>query len=89
MKIQELPETKRKVMLWAVVAVLGSMLFFWWGKNVVETLQNASPLEVPKELQESVQRIREESTFPTFEEIEIPEEILQELQEYGQSQGQQ
>ena len=88
MKIQELPEARRKVILWVVIAVLGGLLFFWWGKNVTESLESASLLEVPKELQESIQRTKEEFIFPTFDEIEIPEEVLQELKEYGQSQGQ-
>ncbi|MCH7828701.1 hypothetical protein IH982_02410 [Patescibacteria group bacterium] len=88
MKIQELPVKQRKVILWAVVAVLGIMLFFWWGRNVKETLENVSLPKVPKELKESLQRTQEEFTFPAFEEIEIPEEVFKELQEYGQSQGQ-
>jgi len=87
MKIQELKETKRKVILWAVVAVLGIMLFFWWAKNVTETLKSISFPEVPKEFEESVQQAKEEFTFPIFEAIEIPEEVLQELQEYGEQTG--
>lgn len=88
MKIQELPVKQRKVILWAGVIVMGLALFFWWGRNVAETLQNVSLPEVPKEFRESVQQAKEEFTFPAFEEIEIPEEFLQELQEYGESQGQ-
>ena len=88
MKIQELPVKQRKVILWAVVAGLGIMLFFWWGKNVAETLQNVSFPKVSKDLQESIQQTKEEFTFPSFEAIEIPEEVFKELQEYGQSKGQ-
>ena len=88
MKIQELPTGQRKVILWAVVAVLGIVLFFWWGGNVAKTLQSISLPKVPKELGESLQRTQEEFIFPTFEEIKIPEEVFKELQEYGQSQGQ-
>jgi len=76
MKIQELKVAQRKVILWAVVVALGITLFFWWGKNVKETLENVSFPEVPKEFQESVQRAQEEFTFPIFEEIEIPEEVF-------------
>ena len=79
MKIQELPETKRKVILWVVVAVLGILLFFWWGKNAKETFKDVSLPEIPKEFQESVQRTQEEFTFPSFQEIKIPEEVLEEL----------
>lgn len=88
MKIREFPLKTRKAILWAVVAALGAVLFFWWGKEVAETLENTSLPKVPKELQESLQQTTEELTFPAFEGITIPEEVLQELQEYGQSQGQ-
>jgi len=76
MKIQGLSARQRQVIVWAVVAVLGSVLFFWWGGNVRETLKNVSLPEVPKELKESMERSKEELTFPAFEEIE---EVLQEL----------
>ena len=88
MKIQEFSIKQRKVILWVAVTVCGIMLFFWWGKNVKETLENVSLLKVPKEFQESVEQVKEGFTFPAFEEIEIPEEVFKELQEYGQSQGQ-
>lgn len=39
MKTQELSETKRKMILWTVVVVLGIVLFFWWGKDVIDVLQ--------------------------------------------------
>ena len=86
--MRHLSERTRKIILWSVVIILGVALFFWWGKNVKETLENVSFPEVPKEFQESVEQVKEEFTFPAFEEIEIPEEVFKELQEYGQSQGQ-
>ena len=88
MKIQEFSETKRKAILWTVVVILGIMLFFWWGKNVKETLESTSFPEVPEEFKESVQQAKEEFTFPTFEALEIPEEVLKELKEYGEQTGQ-
>ena len=88
MKIKELSEKQRKLILWLTVAVLGAVLFAWWGKNVAETLKNVSFPKVPKEFQESVQKAKEEFIFPTFEHLEITKEVLQELQEYGQSKGQ-
>lgn len=79
MKIQELSETKRKVILWAVVGGLGIALFFWWGRNVQESFKNTSFPQIPKEFQESIQQTKEEFTFPSFQEIKIPEEVLQGL----------
>lgn len=86
--MRHLSERTRKIILWLVIIILGVTLFFWWGKNVKETLENVSFPEVPKEFQGSVEQAKEEFTFPAFEEIEIPEEILKELQEYGEGQGQ-
>ncbi|MDA1337627.1 MAG: hypothetical protein O3C23_02590 [bacterium] len=88
MKIQELPVKQRKVILWTVVVGLGIVLFFWWGRSAIETIGNTSLPKVPKEVEESIQQTKEGLTFPTFEEIEIPDEILQELKEHGQSKGQ-
>jgi len=86
MKIQELSIAQRKIILWGTIVVLGGVLFFWWGENVIETIKTTSLPEVPKEIGESLQKTQDEFTLPTFEEIDIPEEILQELQEYGQSE---
>ena len=79
MKIQELSIAQRKIILWGTIVVLGGVLFFWWGGNVIETVKTTSLPEIPKELKESLQETQDEFTFPTFEEIDIPEEILQEL----------
>jgi len=77
--VRQLSENARKTILWSVVIILGITLFFWWGRNIRETLENISLPKIPKEFQESVQRTREELTFPAFEEIEVLEEVLQEL----------
>ncbi len=33
-KIQNLPEDKRKIILWATVVILGLVFFVWYFKNV-------------------------------------------------------
>ena len=83
MKIHELSIVQRKIILWGTIVILGSVLFFWWGGNVIETLKTTSLPKVPKELEESLQKTQEQFTFPIFDTIDIPEEILQ---EYGQSE---
>ena len=79
MNIQKLSIAQRKIILWGTIVVLGGVLFFWWGENVIETIKTTSLPEVPKEIGESLQKTQDEFTLPTFEEIDIPEEILQEL----------
>lgn len=86
--MRQLSENTRKTILWSAVIILGIILFFWWGKSAIKDLQSISFPKVPKELEESIQQAKEEFTFPAFEDIEIPEEVLQELKEYEQSQGQ-
>jgi len=88
MKIQELSVKQRTVILWGTVVILGGILFFLWGGNVIETFKTVSLPKIPKELGESLQQTKEEFTIPSFEAIEISEEVLKELQEYGQSTGQ-
>ena len=83
MNIQKLSVAQRKIILWGIIVVLGSVLFFWWGGNVIETIKTTSLPKVPKELEESLQKTQEQFTFPVFDTIDIPEEILQ---EYGQSE---
>ena len=86
MKIQELPEARRKVILWTVLSVLGLTLFFFWGKGIIQTLQTISFPSAPQELKESLQQTKEEFSFPSFQEITIPPEVLQEIEkEYGEA----
>lgn len=76
MKIQELPETQRKIILWTAVVILGIILFVWWGKNSVGSLQNISLPEPSKEIQQTIEQATNEFSFPDLKD-------LQEL-EYGE-----
>lgn len=63
MRIQEFPETTRKIILWSVVIILGIILFFWWGKGVTQTLKTTSFPKVPQEFQENLQQTKEAFPF--------------------------
>ena len=39
-KIQNLPEAKRRIILWLVVVLIGLVLIFWWGKGFQEKIKN-------------------------------------------------
>jgi len=44
-KIQDLPQERKKIILWSIVAVLAVILFSWWYKNFkakLDALQSQS-----------------------------------------------
>lgn len=69
-KIQDLPESQRKLILWSVVIVLGSVLFILWAINVGEKLQNFQRVDLKEQFQ-----------LPEFPKIEMPAFELPEISE--------
>lgn len=49
-KIQNLPERKKKIILWGVVIVIGIALFFFWTKNVKKSFTNFDMGEFEEQL---------------------------------------
>jgi type II secretory pathway component PulM len=50
-KIQNLPERKRKIILWSVVIIIGLILFVFWIKNVQQKLKIFEKEKIEQELQ--------------------------------------
>jgi len=48
-KLQELPENKRKIILWSVVIVLGSVFFIGWARNLQQNLKTFPKEEIIEE----------------------------------------
>jgi predicted transcriptional regulator len=88
MKIHELSEQTRKLILWGVVIVVGVILVFWWGKSSLAELGTLSAPKVPKEIEETFEATQEQFSFPNFKEIEIPPELLQEIEQLQKEDGQ-
>jgi hypothetical protein len=42
-KIQDLPEERRKIILWSIVGVLAVILLFFWYKNFKAKLDSLNP----------------------------------------------
>ncbi len=68
-KIQNLPESKRKIILWIVVIVIGLLLFTWWIRNSQIKLKSFE-----------IKKFKEELKIPSFGEelknlpgLEIPQ----------------
>jgi len=59
-KIQGLPEERKKIILWSIVAVIAVLLFFWWMRNFqtrIEALNaQGSNLKFPS-LQEELKNL--------------------------------
>lgn len=65
-KIQNLPEQKRKVILWAVVVILGIGLLTFYIKNIQQKFKNIGKEELQKQLRlpELQEKLRQ---VPKFE----------------------
>lgn len=67
-KIQNLPERKRKIILWLIIIIIGLALFVFWAKNFQRKLKSFEK-----------EKFKEELQLPSFQEklkeipkIEIP-----------------
>jgi len=83
-KIQNLPESTRKIILWSVIIIIGLSLFAFYIKNVQKKLKSFEVEEFKKELQlpsfgEELKRLQK-IEFPKIEIPEFDEEKLKELE---------
>lgn len=94
-KIQNLPEKKRKIILWAAVIIIGILLLTFYIKNVQQRLKSfqgggfKQGLKIP-ELQEALKKVPK-LEMPKLEIPKISEEELKKLEEEmqkGESNGQ-
>jgi hypothetical protein len=75
-KLQNLPESKRKTILWSVVIVVGICFFILWIRNVQGKLRSFKKEEF------KIPPLSEElKGMPKIEFPEITEETLKELEE--------
>ena len=74
-KIQNLPESKRKIILWIIVVIIGIGLLSWYAKNFQQRLKSFQTEEFRKQLQlPSLEK--ELKGFPKIEMPKIDEEKL-------------
>jgi len=84
-KIQSWPESRRKIILWTIVIIIGILLFTFYFKNVQKRLKDfkgediKEQLKIP-ELQEKLKEIPR-IEMPEIEIPEISEEELKKLEE--------
>ncbi|MFH1656991.1 MAG: hypothetical protein ABH919_00800 [bacterium] len=79
-KIRSLPLEKRKMILWAVTAVLTVCLLGWWFNNLSQKMKEFEPAKSFKDLP----AINLEEEFKDVPKIEIPSEILDEINKIEQ-----
>lgn len=48
-KLQNLPESQRRIILWGIVIVIGVGLGAWWVKGVGERLRELKNIDIKKE----------------------------------------
>jgi len=78
-KIQNLPERKRKIILWSIVIVTGLSLLIFWFKSVQKAFKNFPKEQLKETFQNPLQEKLKE--VPRFEmpKLEIPEISEEEL----------
>ena len=82
-KIQNLPENKRKIILWSIVIILSLGLFFAWFQILKQKLGQIEKEKIKEEL--GVPQIKEKlKEMPKIEvpEMEIPEISEEELKKF-------
>jgi len=84
LKIQGLPEPKRKIIFWTVMVVLALVLLGFYIKNAQKILKGIEPEELKKEVQfpsleEDLRKLLK-IEIPKIEMPEIDQEKLQELE---------
>ena len=78
-KIQNLPEKKRKIILWVVIIVIGTGLLVWWIGSIEERLKIFQASDFKQEF-DKIPKI-EIPEIPKFEMPAIlPLEILKEIE---------
>lgn len=89
-KIQSLPEEKRKIILWTIIAVLGISLFIFYVKNISQRIKSFQKEKIIEELKIPSLKKEIESIpkpeMPKMPETKELEEILKEAQ--GQQEQQ-
>lgn len=74
-RVRNLPLKTRKIILWTIVLISGSILFFFWVKNVRKTVEDFQSeqffeeIRLP-ELQEELEKLPKLETEETIEELE-------------------
>ncbi|MFH1894845.1 MAG: hypothetical protein ABH813_03020 [Patescibacteria group bacterium] len=63
-KIQKLPEDKRKIILWAIVIIIGVGFFVWYFKNIKLTPIDQEKLQNDLKLQDLKEDLK---NLPKFE----------------------
>jgi uncharacterized protein HemX len=89
-KIQGLPEKKRKIILWAIILVLGICLSIFYVKNVSKSIKNFQKEELIEGLNiPSLKEEIEKLPKPEAPQTDELEELMKEIQEQQEQQGQQ
>lgn len=70
-RIQDLPESKRKIILWVFIVIIGLVLFVFYAKNVQKKLKSFEVEKFKKEIQLPFLK----KQFENLPNIEIPRNL--------------
>lgn len=81
-KLQKLPESKRKIILWAVMILIAILLFFFWAKSSQEKLRSFPKEEFIEKLQApDFKKELKRAPQPEMPKLEMPEPTEEELKQ--------
>ena len=81
-KLQKLPESKRKIILWSIMILVGILLFFLWVKSSQERLKSFHQQEFIEKLQvPDFKKELEKIPQPEMPKVEMPEPTEEELKQ--------
>ncbi|MBI4138405.1 MAG: hypothetical protein HY482_02340 [Candidatus Wildermuthbacteria bacterium] len=71
-KVQNLPESSRRVILWSIMGVLAAGLVFFWGRDAIQTIRglgaSAGPADGKESLDQVIQKFQQELEYARQQE---------------------
>jgi len=80
-KIRNLPESKRKIILWAMVIALASIMLFFWISNIPKSLNNFQAGQFIKDLNLPKIELPQVPELPDLNNIETNAQEETQIQE--------
>lgn len=77
--IQNLSAFQRKIVLWAIVVIIGLILLIFWLKNVQRVLKNFSTQDLKEKFRNHFQEELKKMEMPNIEIPQISEEELKKM----------
>ena len=83
-KIQGLPETKRKILFWIILVLVGGLAFWFWFHQVIRILENLGENQVFEDLETpETENLNIDGLKQDWQELGDLKEVLEQAQQDG------